>query len=452
MAYSDYSSRGRSAVDSDPYAYPSQRAPPRPYRGGGSSRGEPTPNYARSAAGDPPPRRPIGRPVRPVERPIRPDAGYARPDARPARSEAGYGTPSRRVGRSRDEEYAASDYGDRRRPPPSLRPERPDFPSPRRNPPPPSRRVKPEYDDYDDYDQPTEEPEVEAPETNPSKWGWESLKKTVWGEEKQQAQKSAETPEAQPDDQSNTIWAKLATVTTTIQKRIVGVDEGYESDATDYDGDSHLIRIMKEYYANNAESARDLPTWLFSKEEINFADSARRLANNPESEPRGTPRAPRGEDRPRPGALADIYNSVPEPAHQRHQRGYPKSPRNNTSFDSGYASGPSPPPNRRKYGRDEQFETPAPVGRNRLARNPITPPSSQTSRARPRERRVDSDDYGGDHDDYSAPRSQRGGSERDYGGREDASPPRSRARPAARPEPSFYDEPPRGYPPRGYRR
>lgn len=314
------------------------------------------------------------------------------------------------------------------------------------NPPPPSRRAKPEYDDHDDYDEPPVEPEAEVAESNQSKWGWETFKKTVWGEDKQETQTPLETPEAQPEEQSNTLWAKLATVTTTIQKKIVGVDEGYESDATDYDGDSHLIRIMKEYYANNAESTGDLPTWLFSREEINSADVGRRLASKPESEPRETPRAQRGENRPRPGALADIYDSVPEPAQQRHQRGYPKSPRNNTSFDSGYASGPSPPPNRRKYARDEDFETPAPVGRNRLARNPITPPPSQPSRARPRDRQPD------DYDDYSAPRSQRGGSERDYGGRDDASPPRSRARPGARPDPSYYDEQPRGYPTRGYRR
>ncbi|KAH9811291.1 hypothetical protein DFH28DRAFT_465600 [Melampsora americana] len=444
MAYSDYSSRGPIPVDRDQYAYPSQRASPRPYGGGGSSRGEPIPNYARSAAGDSAPRRPMGRPSRPMDRPARPEAG-------PARSDAGYGPPSRRIGRSRDEEYAASDYGDRRRPPPSLREKRPDLPNSRSTPTPPTRRSKPHYHDHDDYDEPPVAPEAEASEANQSTWGWETFKKTVWGEEKQDTHAPAETPEAQPDDQSNTIWAKLATVTTTIQKKIVGVDEGYESDATDYDGDSHLIRIMKEYYANNAESARDLPTWLFSKEEINSADAARRLANNPESEPRGTPRAPRGANTPRPGALADIYNSVPEPAHQRHQRGYPKSPRNNHSFDSGYASGPSPPPNRRKYVRDEEFDTPAPVGRNRLARNPITPPS-QSSRARPRERRVESDEYDGDYGDYSTSRSQRGGSERDYGGWNDASPPRSRARPAARPDPSYYDEPPRGQPTRAYRR
>jgi hypothetical protein len=44
---------------------------------------------------------------------------------------------------------------------------------------------------------------------------------------------------------SDTIWAKLATVGATFQKKLNN-DEGYASDASDYEGESHLIRIMKK--------------------------------------------------------------------------------------------------------------------------------------------------------------------------------------------------------------
>lgn len=46
-------------------------------------------------------------------------------------------------------------------------------------------------------------------------------------------------------DGSDTLWSKIALVGASLQKKIVGED-GYASDATDYEGDSHLIRIMKE--------------------------------------------------------------------------------------------------------------------------------------------------------------------------------------------------------------
>ncbi|KAG0149983.1 hypothetical protein CROQUDRAFT_39000 [Cronartium quercuum f. sp. fusiforme G11] len=425
-----------------PAASTFDRPTPRGHNGIGSSR-----SGLRSPAGD---RREY------LRRPTTAPAGNME---RPPRSELRSAAPSMRPGRIRPDEYADSSYQDRQRPSGSSRAGKLELSSSRR-PPPPRQHVKPEYEyaDEDVVPTPAYAPEeIESTQAS-SGWGWDAWKKTVWGEEKQGVQNEPSLsdrppPEGETADQPDTFWAKIATVGASLQKKIVRVDDGYASDATDYDGDSHLIRIMKEYHIEKAQSTRDLPTWLFSAEEISSADARARLHNDAATHPPGLTRArSHGSESRRPGALADIYDSVPDSNVQRHQRGYPKSPRNNHSFDSGYASGPSPPPNRRKYARDEEtYQPPQPIGRNRLAKKPAPPA--------PRIHREEYEDHGDAYNDgpaYGSPRNHPG-VESDYGGRRGRGSHSSRSRQTDREIPTYYDEPPtrqappRGYPPRGHK-
>lgn len=218
------------------------------------------------------------------------------------------------------------------------------------------------------------------------------------------------------------------------------------------------------YHIQQADSQRDLPTWLFSSDEILSADPSTRIQTqtdpmNSRSNPQLGP-AHRKDDL-RPGALTDIYESVNQTQASRHQRGYPASPRHNTSFDSGYASGgPSPPPSRQKYGSGppgDQEPTKPSVGRNRLIK-----PSGPTPRPPPpgRGRRTDLEDHGAQD---RGRRSEYGHSRHEYGEGGGGSSVPNRTRPTHRPTRAAYEDdqpllrtraPPssRGYAPRGYER
>ncbi|KAI9615560.1 hypothetical protein H4Q26_011501 [Puccinia striiformis f. sp. tritici PST-130] len=134
----------------------------------------------------------------------------------------------------------------------------------------------------------------------------------------------------------NTLWAKLATVGATFQKKLHH-DEGYASDASEYEGESHLIRIMKKYHIEKAESANDLPDWLFTQAELRQAQSRiqdSQYTNHAGNRP-GRHESHEGSDHQRAGGRAgldDIYAAVDE-SRSGHARQDSKQ-----SHDSGYGS------------------------------------------------------------------------------------------------------------------
>ncbi|KAA1105045.1 hypothetical protein PGTUg99_013803 [Puccinia graminis f. sp. tritici] len=225
-------------------------------------------------------------------------------------------------------------------------------------------------------------------------WSWNNLKKTVWGNSTTDASQPREMSPPPPKDlapgdhrhqeNQNTIWAKLATVGATFQKKLNN-DEGYASDASDYEGESHLIRIMKKHHIENAESMYDLPDWLFSPAELREAQSrlkdsqytnhsSQRAEERYESQGEPVPQRTGGR-----GGLDDIFAAVDEGrgGHARHDSGSTKH-----SQDSGYAS--AEPPRRRRGRYEEQAEyapAKAPPGRNRLEQQTAynRQPSSQAA-------------------------------------------------------------------------
>lgn len=99
------------------------------------------------------------------------------------------------------------------------------------------------------------------------------------------------------------------------------------------DGDTHLTRILKEYHASKATSARDLPPWLFTTEQRSTshvwddeATSAR--ASNSRRPGQGYQQATSYSN-----SLQDIFQAELAPRKGRPQR--------QPSNDSGYESGSS---------------------------------------------------------------------------------------------------------------
>ncbi|OAV95452.1 hypothetical protein PTTG_26623 [Puccinia triticina 1-1 BBBD Race 1] len=251
-----------------------------------------------------------------------------------------------------------------------------------------NRPITPEeyYSDPGEADQ--AQPPTQASTEAEGSWSWNNLKKTVWGNsttDASQPREMAPSPEHdqapgdRQQEQQNTIWAKLATVGATFQKKLHN-DEGYASDASDYEGESHLIRIMKKHHIEKAESARDLPDWLFSDAELKEAQSrvqdsqyTNHAGNRPgRYESHGEAGSQRQGGR---AGLDDIFAAVDEGrgGHARQDSGSTKH-----SQDSGYGSAE---PARRRRGRYEdaaEYAPKAPPGRNRLEQMPSRhPPPAQ---------------------------------------------------------------------------
>ncbi|PLW48831.1 hypothetical protein PCASD_02833 [Puccinia coronata f. sp. avenae] len=223
-------------------------------------------------------------------------------------------------------------------------------------------------------------------------WSWNVIKKTVWGDSLTDANQSQAMPPHSEHDQApgeqnqenqNSLWAKLANVGATIQKKLHN-DEGYASDCTDYEGESHLTRIMKKYYVEKAESAYDLPKWLFTAAELQEAKSHIQESqySHPPSQRGGRQAEPRMGGR---GALDDIFAAVDES--RGGGRGHARQGSDSTkhSYDSGYGS--SAEPARRRRGRYEEKEVdyaPSPF-RNRADPIPAPrpPPGQQRSYNQP---------------------------------------------------------------------
>ncbi|KAH8922816.1 hypothetical protein BT69DRAFT_1319904 [Atractiella rhizophila] len=66
------------------------------------------------------------------------------------------------------------------------------------------------------------------------------------------------------------MWDSLMTNVQRTVKRAKDkyVDGRADSDASDYEGESHLTRIMKEHHVSKATKTSDLPRWLFSDAEL----------------------------------------------------------------------------------------------------------------------------------------------------------------------------------------
>ncbi|MBW0510376.1 hypothetical protein O181_050091 [Austropuccinia psidii MF-1] len=210
-----------------------------------------------------------------------------------------------------------------------------------------------------------EDIQQDKPPTQPEDqgiWTWNSLKKTVWGESNTTAKNSDENQasdgqtEQGGQDYHNTLWGRLANVGSSIQKKING-DEGYASDASDYEGESHLIRIMKRYHTEKAESKDDLPDWLFSEAELNAINIENVGRKNIDRSERNQERR---QEQNRPSGLKDSFDSV------NFQRS--SSPRTKQSFDSGYGSSASSLKSREaryRFVEDEHVRR-THFGRNRL--------------------------------------------------------------------------------------
>ncbi|CAH7672289.1 hypothetical protein BY996DRAFT_7477435 [Phakopsora pachyrhizi] len=346
--------------------YPSPASQPlRPRVGGGGG------------GGDPYPTRPSPKPSSSRHPPLPPPSRYYQTQAVPVmRSNQAY--PSRSDHgpsplRSSGPKNTYQDTSYDRQP---VRPSRTRAPPP--PPPIPNNRAdSPNYDSTSDNETSTVK-ESDRKDPEGGAWSWNNLKKTVWGEGEEK-ESTTKDNQAQPQEgeEQNTIWSKLAFVGDKIQKKING-DEGYASDATDYDGESHLTRVMKQYHVEKATSRKDLPDWLFTAEEIRQADSKfneqpqRRRMNSLDS----LTNYDEEQDK-RPKGLSDIFDSVNQ---ERNDRSQPSSRRAKQSFDSGYGSSTSSARNNSKgygargYEAENNYEGGSessikPVGRNRLAGN-----------------------------------------------------------------------------------
>jgi len=238
-------------------------------------------------------------------------------------------------------------------------------------------------DDYygDDADEAGHSQPRAATQEADGSWSWNTIKKTVWGnhDASQSSQRIPPPPDndqSAPGDQNpenqNTIWAKLANVGASFQKKLTQ-DEGYASDASDYEGESHLTRIMKKYYVEKAESAHDLPPWLFTPSERQEAESQmtrpQHSTHHGGREP-GRRSEPGRSTEPRRGALDDIYAEVDErrKGHGRQDSKY--------SQDSGYGSSSSPArPRRGRYEDEPEYAPAAPSRRDQMPGR--RPPPSQ---------------------------------------------------------------------------
>lgn len=409
--------------------------PPRPSRGNFNTA------YARSEAGGsrlPPPQRPpypepsYHHPTASVQRP--PQRSYGNPQYYPPPSAPSYNRAPPSNGPYNNFSSSSSSSSEYGYPPSSfMPPRRPSIPNmrddrsrparelpssndrsydfrddhysgrdPRQRPnnysSPPQRGYRPSRSEasYSDDEQPAQSNQQQQGSGEAEgAWSWNTLKKTVWGDSTKDASQSQDqypTPEDQvPADSQNTLWARIANVGASFQKKING-DEGYASDATDYEGESHLIRIMKKHHVENAESAHDLPDWLFTQEELEEAYSGKidRSLNDPyragngrrgrhdldddgdDGYSDGVGRGERGGG----GGLSDIYESV-----DRNRAGYHSREPSKQSFDSGYGS--SSASRRPKRFEDEpidRFEEQLPPGRNRMgSQHHPRPPSPNRS-------------------------------------------------------------------------
>lgn len=226
-------------------------------------------------------------------------------------------------------------------------------------------------------------------------WSWNTLKKTVWGHHSptDASHSSQGIPPPPPDmdqlapgdqnhENQNSLWTKLANVGASFQKKLTQ-DEGYASDASDYEGESHLIRIMKKYYVEKAVSAHDLPAWLFTPSERQEAEVQMRGS---QSSTRHGGHEPGRMIEPRRGALDDIYAEVDE---RRNGHGRQDSKH---SYDSGYGSSASPARPRRGRYEDELEYVPASASHRDLmpgrrpppSQHAINPPSSRQYQQDPR--------------------------------------------------------------------
>ncbi|KNF02420.1 hypothetical protein PSTG_04327 [Puccinia striiformis f. sp. tritici PST-78] len=248
-----------------------------------------------------------------------------------------------------------------------------------------NRPITPEEYYPDAGDAEHAQPHVQGSTEAEGSWSWNNLKKTVWGNsatdtsqprEMSPSPENDQVPSDRHQEHQNTLWAKLATVGATFQKKLHH-DEGYASDASEYEGESHLIRIMKKYHIEKAESANDLPDWLFTQAELRQAQSRiqdSQYTNHAGNRP-GRHEPHEGSDHQRAGGRAgldDIYAAVDE-SRSGHARQDSKQ-----SHDSGYGSSAEPPIRRRgRYEREAESAPKAPPGRNRLEQMSRHPPPAQ---------------------------------------------------------------------------
>lgn len=156
-----------------------------------------------------------------------------------------------------------------------------------------------------------------------SKWG--KLRQVDnWKEvgEGKEAQISPERVTAAQATPGGSLWDRLLAATYGVQKAVASyTDDGYASDHTDHDGETHISRVLREYYARQYVD-RALPKWLVDsktpksalerKKEPTEAIDPRREAKKQTTNSRSRSAEPDVEEEPeRPKfSLRDMYDSA----------------------------------------------------------------------------------------------------------------------------------------------
>ncbi|KAI9281899.1 hypothetical protein BY458DRAFT_498379 [Sporodiniella umbellata] len=94
--------------------------------------------------------------------------------------------------------------------------------------------------------------------------------KKLWGRVRNNDKWKQLTEKNEKASSSGKLWEKLLQATHTIAEKSPKDDRGAESDEDDWEGETHVARILREHYE---KSRKPLPNWLYDRGDLNQSQS-----------------------------------------------------------------------------------------------------------------------------------------------------------------------------------
>ncbi|KAI9315709.1 hypothetical protein BX666DRAFT_1958390 [Dichotomocladium elegans] len=189
------------------------------------------------------------------------------------------------------------------------------------------------------------------PEGDPSSTGVGGKK--LWGKVRQNDKWKQLSEKYEKPKQSTKLWGKLVQATQNMAEKMPARDDhGPDSDESDWEGESHVSRILREYYQRKHEP---LPHWLFDEHTPAQAKTPAMSRHNPD--PQQDDLDPAEHSRSLRGRKQRLWESS-EPKMTQREREREELRQQRQAHNISLANARDPPEERGRYNRSYSDENP----------------------------------------------------------------------------------------------